>query len=233
MLYLIMIGSAFVFLLTCLVFFFVPIFKIDKIPISYLVGTSAEYNYSVLDVLDQPKALVSFILAILSVILVLILLIKAFKVYDAGIYSQSIGDYIFSSATTTLVLAYTIFVFLFFTSNAEVNTTEGLYAYYKNHLATFILLVIFSAVALLCNVFAFVIKTLNMFVPSVAQKKIFKMIGNKKTETIIKNTTIIDKIKSDESEKTKTIDTLKVKELKELLEMGAITQEEYDIKKKE
>ena len=52
MFYLIMVGSSFAFLLSCLVFCFVPIFKIDKYPISYLVGRSAEYKYSMLDILD-------------------------------------------------------------------------------------------------------------------------------------------------------------------------------------
>ncbi len=143
MVYLIMVGSSFAFLLSCLVFCFVPIFKIDKYPIYYLVENSAEYKYSVLDILDEPKALVSFILVVLSVILVLIMLIKAFKAFDSANYNRSMGDYVFSIVTTLCVLTFTIFIFLLFTSHSEIKIEEYLYVYYKRHLATFILLVIF------------------------------------------------------------------------------------------
>ena len=179
MAYLIMIGCSLVFLLSCLVFCFIPIFKITKYPISYLVGSSAEYKYSILDILDQPKALVSFILVILSVILVFIMLVKAFKVFESVKFNRSMGDYVFSIVTTLCVLTLTIFIFLLFTSHSEVDIEEGLYVYYKRHLTTFILLVVFSAVSLLCNIFAIIIKSLNMFVPTIEEKRFFKMACGK------------------------------------------------------
>ena len=224
MFYLIMVGSSLIFLLTCLIFCFVPIFKIDKYPISYLVGDSAHYKYSILDILDQPEALVSFILAILSLILVLILLVKAFKIFDGGKYTCSMGDYVFSTVTTICLLLFTIFVFLLFTSHSEVSAEEGLYVYYKKHLSTFILLVIFSAVALVLNIVAFLIKTINKFVPSLSEKKFFKMSSGKAKE--LKEDT---KTTSDKDLSLGNIEVLE--KLYQLKEKGIITEEEFNERK--
>lgn len=225
MAYLIMTGCSLVFLLSCLVFCFIPIFKITKYPISYLVGSSAEYKYSILDILDQPKALVSFILVILSVILVLIMLIKAFKVFESVKFNRSMGDYVFSIVTTLCVLTLTIFIFLLFTSHSEVDIEEALYVYYKKHLTTFILLVVFSAVSLLCNIFAIIIKSLNMFVPTIEEKRFFKIACGKEKEikeekNILKQN---DKLSIDNIEMLEKLYNLK--------EKGIISEEEFNERK--
>ena len=225
MAYLIMIGCSLVFLLSCLVFCFIPIFKITKYPISYLAGSSAVYKYSILDILDQPKALVSFILVILSVILVFIMLVKAFKVFESVKFNRSMGDYVFSIVTTLCVLTLTIFIFLLFTSHSEVDIEEGLYVYYKRHLTTFILLVVFSAVSLLCNIFAIIIKSLNMFVPTIAEKRFFKMACGKENE--------IKEEKSDfiKSENLSIAKMEMLEKLYSLKEKGIISEAEFNERK--
>ena len=225
MAYLIMIGCSLVFLLSCLVFCFIPIFKITKDPIHFLVGSSAEYKYSVLDILDQPKALVSFILVILSVILVFIMLVKAFKVFESVKFNRSMGDYVFSIVTTLCVLTLTIFIFLLFTSHSEVDIEEALYVYYKRHLTTFILLVVFSAVSLLCNIFAIIIKSLNMFVPTLEEKRFFKMACGKENE-----------IKEEKSDfiKSENLSIAKIEMLEKLYslkEKGIISEAEFNERK--
>ena len=225
MAYLIMIGCSLVFLLSCLVFCFIPIFKITKDPIHFLVGSSAEYKYSILDILDQPKALVSFILVILSVILVFIMLVKAFKVFESVKFNRSMGDYVFSIVTTLCVLTLTIFIFLLFTSHSEVDIEEALYVYYKRHLTTFILLVVFSAVSLLCNIFAIIIKSLNMFVPTLEEKRFFKMACGKENE-----------IKEEKSDfiKSENLSIAKIEMLEKLYslkEKGIISEEEFEERK--
>ncbi len=225
MAYLIMIGSSFAFLLSCLVFCFIPIFKITKYPISYLVGNSAVYKYSILDILDQPKALVSFILVILSVILVFIMLVKAFKLFESVKFNRSMGDYVFSIVTTLCVLTLTIFIFLLFTSHSEVDMDDYLYSYHKRNLATFILFVIFSAVSFILNLIAVIIKSLNMFVPTMANKKFFKMACGKEKEikeerNILKQN---DKLSIDKIEMLEKLYNLK--------EKGIISEEEFNERK--
>lgn len=225
MAYLIMIGCSLVFLLSCLVFCFIPIFKITKYPISYLVGNSAVYKYSILDILDQPKALVSFILVILSVILVFIMLVKAFKVFESVKFNRSMGDYVFSIVTTLCVLTLTIFIFLLFTSHSEINMDDYLYAYHKRHLATFILLVIFSAVSFILNLIAVIIKSLNMFVPTMVNKKFFKMACGKEKE-----------IKEEKNDfiKNENLSIAKIEMLEKLYslkEKGIISEEEFNERK--
>ena len=225
MAYLIMIGCALVLLLACLVFCFIPILKITKYPISYLVGSSAEYKYSILDILDQPKALVSFILVILSVILVFIMFVKAFKVFESVKFNRSMGDYVFSIVTTLCVLALTIFIFLLFTSHSEVDVEEALYVYHKRYLATFILLVVFSAVSLLCNIFAIIIKSLNMFVPTIGEKRFFKMACGKEKEIKEEKSDVI------KSENLSIANIEMLEKLYSLKEKGIISEEEFNERK--
>lgn len=225
MAYLIMIGCSLVFLLSCLVFCFIPIFTITKCPISYLLGSGGEYKYSILDILDQPKALVSFILVILSVILVFIMLVKAFKVFESVKFNRSMGDYVFSIVTTLCVLTLTIFIFLLFTSHPEVDIEEALYGYYKRHLATFILLVVFSAVSFLCNIFAIIIKSLNMFVPTIKEKRFFKMACGKENETKEEKSDFI---------KSENLSMAKIEMLEKLYalkEKGIISEAEFNERK--
>lgn len=228
MFYLLFCGLILSIEVVCFILYMLPLVTIELTPYSELLGSYTEESYTMIDYLGESYSIFSFSFTILSIVFITILLINSLRVYTCK--SKGIKASLVLNIVTTVILIVQLLFFIRFknnTSYASGMTSNFYYYYYRHQTGSVIAIAIMFISSLIISLLMITILIIYNSSNRLRQKKFFSLIGERsKSETIEGNTAI-----NDTREKLDNIEVL-IK-LNQLRKEGAITEEEYNNKKKE
>lgn len=210
------------------ILYMLPLVTIELVPYSELLGAYREEDYTMIDYLGESYGVFSFCFTIISIIFITILLIQSLRVYTRK--SKGLKFSLVLNIITTLVLIVQLVFFIRFKNNtgcARGMTSNFYYYYYRDQtglVTTIAIMFIISLIISLLMITIFVIySSSNKF----KQKKFFALIGEMPENELTKANTVVNTV----HDKLDDIEVLM--KLNQLRKEGAITEEEYNNKKKE
>ena len=205
-----------------------PLVTIEMIPYSELLGSYSKYSYTMLDFLSSSYGIFSFSFTIISIIFITILMVHSIKVYSCK--SDGVKfSFIFNIITFFILIAQLLF-FVRFKNNTGYTSgmTDNFYYYYYRRQTILVnVILIMDIFCIAISLLMIVIAGVYTFSDKNKKKKFFTLAGEKRITEQGNSKGIV-------SEKNIEMDNIAVlMKLNELKKDGAITEEEFNEKKKE
>lgn len=228
MFYLIFCGLLLGIEVVCFILYMLPLVTIEFVPYSELLGSYRENDYTMLDFLDTSYGIFSFCFTIISIVFVTILLIHSLRVYSRK--SKGVKFSLILNIITTVILAIQLLFFIRFKNNtgyASGMTSNFYYYYYRNQTGYVTAIAIMFIISIAISLLMITISCIYNFSGKLKQKKFFALVGEKLENEPVETNTVV----SNSDIKLDNIEMLM--KLNELRKEGAITEEEFNEKKKE